>query len=54
MQVIPPMVTGFGGQVVSQEAWDYIADNEPDEFGNMWRYWSARPTQKQREETPWT
>lgn len=54
MQVIPTMVTGFGGQVVSQEAWDYIADNEPDEFGNMWRYWSARPTQKQREETPWT
>lgn len=31
----------------------FLHCERPDDYGKTWRCWTSRPTDKQREETPW-
>lgn len=31
----------------------FLYCERPDEYGNTWRCWTSRPTEEQREATPW-
>ena len=47
----------YDGTLVDEDGSIYTNvedDMKPDRFdGSCWRFWSAKPTQKQREETGW-
>lgn len=46
-------IAGNTQGLVPNLSWMGKKRNFLDEYGEMWRCWTARPTDKQRRETPW-
>lgn len=46
-------IAGNTQGIVPNLSWMGKKRNFLDEYGEMWRCWTARPTDKQRGETPW-